>query len=70
MRSHLHPARSLIIDESSIPMDETVAAAVEMLGINPLHAANEGNIVAVEARSYQTVPFSSCGTVRSLPGQQ
>jgi len=35
------------VDESLIPIAPEVAAAAEILGINPLEAANEGKIVAV-----------------------
>lgn len=35
------------IDESAIPLDPSVVSASEMLGIDPLQAANEGKIVAV-----------------------
>jgi hydrogenase expression/formation protein HypE len=35
------------VDGSSIPLDTQVVAAAEMLGIDPLQAANEGKIVAV-----------------------
>ncbi|MFH1115328.1 MAG: hydrogenase expression/formation protein HypE [Pseudomonadota bacterium] len=35
------------IDESAIPLDRAVQAASDMLGIDPLQAANEGKIVAV-----------------------
>jgi hydrogenase expression/formation protein HypE len=37
------------IEESSIPLDEDVAAAAEILGLNPLEIANEGVLVAVVA---------------------
>lgn len=37
----------LRIEESSVPLDRSVVAASEMLGIDPLQAANEGKIVAV-----------------------
>jgi hydrogenase expression/formation protein HypE len=37
------------IDEQSIPLDEDVAAAAEILGLNPLEIANEGVLVAVVA---------------------
>ena len=37
----------LRIEESAIPLDRSVVAASEMLGIDPLQAANEGKIVAV-----------------------
>ncbi len=35
------------IDETSVPIDEQVKAASEILGIDPLVAANEGKLVAV-----------------------
>lgn len=35
------------IDESAIPLDQAVMSASEILGIDPLQAANEGKIVAV-----------------------
>lgn len=35
------------VDESMIPVSPEVSAAAELLGINPLEAANEGKIVAV-----------------------
>ncbi|MBI5252673.1 MAG: hydrogenase expression/formation protein HypE [Desulfomonile tiedjei] len=35
------------VDESAIPVDESVAAASEILGIDPFQAANEGKIVVV-----------------------
>jgi hydrogenase expression/formation protein HypE len=39
--------KGLTVQESAIPIDSSVAAASEMLGIDPLQAANEGKIVAV-----------------------
>lgn len=38
------------VEETSIPIDRSVQAASEMLGIDPLQAANEGKIVAVVAK--------------------
>lgn len=35
------------IEESAVPLDKAVTAVSEMLGIDPLQAANEGKIVAV-----------------------
>jgi hydrogenase expression/formation protein HypE len=37
------------IDESSIPVKPQVAAACELLGLDPLHVANEGKLVAIVA---------------------
>ncbi len=39
--------KGVCVNESSIPVDESVAAAAEILGIDPFQAANEGKIVAV-----------------------
>ena len=38
------------VEETAIPLDEQVIAASEMLGIDPLLAANEGKVVAVVGR--------------------
>jgi hydrogenase expression/formation protein HypE len=35
------------IDEDTIPIDKAVAAACELLGLDPLHIANEGKLAAV-----------------------
>jgi hydrogenase expression/formation protein HypE len=35
------------LDEESIPIDETVKGATEMLGLDPLYLANEGKFLAV-----------------------
>jgi hydrogenase expression/formation protein HypE len=37
----------ILVEESAIPFDRSVVAAAEILGIDPLQAANEGKIVAV-----------------------
>jgi hydrogenase expression/formation protein HypE len=37
----------IAVEEAAIPIDRSVRAASEMLGIDPLQAANEGKIVAV-----------------------
>ena len=37
----------MVIDEAAIPFGEQVAAACELLGIDPLHLANEGKLVAI-----------------------
>ncbi|NLT28233.1 MAG: hydrogenase expression/formation protein HypE, partial [Dehalococcoidales bacterium] len=38
---------SIRIDEEKIPVRREVAAACEMLGLDPLYIANEGKVVAV-----------------------
>lgn len=36
----------VLLDERSIPVDRTVAAACEMLGMDPMYVANEGKVIA------------------------
>ena len=38
---------SIRIEEEKIPLREEVASACEMLGLDPLHVANEGKLVAI-----------------------
>ncbi len=38
---------AVVVDEASLPVRPDVAGACEMLGIDPLHVANEGKLVAV-----------------------
>jgi hydrogenase expression/formation protein HypE len=38
---------TVVLDETAIPVRPTVAAACELLGIDPLYVANEGKFVAV-----------------------
>jgi len=45
-----HQARvAIVIDEAKIPVRGEVRAACEILGLDPLHIANEGKLVAVVA---------------------
>ncbi|MEJ2717297.1 MAG: hydrogenase expression/formation protein HypE [Deltaproteobacteria bacterium] len=46
--------RGLLVEESAIPLDRSVVAAAEMLGIDPLQAANEGKVVAVVEKGLGT----------------
>ncbi len=40
---------TVVLDEASLPVRPAVAAACELLGIDPLYVANEGKLVAVVA---------------------
>jgi len=40
---------SIMVDEQSVPVQPAVAAACELLGIDPLYVANEGRFVVVVA---------------------
>jgi hydrogenase expression/formation protein HypE len=37
----------IIIEESVVPVQTAVASACEMLGLDPLHVANEGKLLAL-----------------------
>jgi hydrogenase expression/formation protein HypE len=37
------------LEESAIPIREEVRGACEMLGLDPLHVANEGKLIAIVA---------------------
>ena len=37
---------SITVDEALVPVSPVVAAAAELLGIDPMHIANEGRLVA------------------------
>ena len=38
---------TVVLDEEALPIRPAVAAACELLGIDPLYVANEGKLVAV-----------------------
>jgi hydrogenase expression/formation protein HypE len=40
-------AVSIVLEESLIPVDDSVRAACELLGLDPLYVANEGKLVAI-----------------------
>lgn len=42
--------RSIAIEETAIPVRPDVGAACELLGLDPLHVANEGRFIAIVAR--------------------
>jgi hydrogenase expression/formation protein HypE len=47
------------IEESAIPVNEDVRVACELLGIDPLHVANEGKMVAVVPESEAQVALEA-----------
>jgi len=52
------------VEEASVPVDESVAAACELLGLDPLYAANEGKMIVVVAGNEAAAALAS---VRSDP---
>ena len=43
----LKPGVGIVLDEMALPVDPQVAAACEFLGLDPLHIANEGKLIAI-----------------------
>ena len=70
---------SIVVDEANVPVSPIVAAAAELLGIDPMYVANEGRLVAFVApehapaalRALQRTPGSEqaaeIGAVRADP---
>ncbi len=59
--SHL----GVVLDEEAIPMRDAVRGACEILGLDPLHIANEGQFLAVVAPEHADAALSA---VRSVKG--
>jgi hydrogenase expression/formation protein HypE len=56
---------SVLVNEGAIPVQPAVAGACEMLGIDPMYVANEGQLVAVVAPH---VAERALATLRSIAG--
>ena len=50
---------TIVLDESALPVRPAVAAACELLGIDPLYVANEGKFIAVVAPEEADVAISA-----------
>jgi hydrogenase expression/formation protein HypE len=55
----------VVISEESVPVAPAVAAACELLGIDPMHVANEGRLVAAVAPE---AAGSALAALRAVPG--
>ena len=53
------------LSEDKIPVRDTVRGACELLGLDPLHAANEGQFLAVVAPEYSAAALDA---LRAAPG--
>lgn len=65
---------AITIRETDIPIDPAVAGACELLGIDPLHVANEGKLVAVVApdaapAALEAMRRNALGTGSALIGE-
>jgi hydrogenase expression/formation protein HypE len=50
------------IDEAAIPVEPSVRAACDMLGLEPLHIANEGKLLAIVPEEYADVVLATMRT--------
>jgi hydrogenase expression/formation protein HypE len=56
---------AMVVSESAVPVAPAVAGAAEMLGIDPMYVANEGQLVAFVAPARAE---AALGAMRELPG--
>jgi hydrogenase expression/formation protein HypE len=56
---------SVLVNERAIPVDPAVAGACELLGIDPMYVANEGQLVAVVS---EPLSARALEALRALPG--
>ncbi len=59
------PGVCIAIDEDAIPLRDEVRGACEILGLDPLHIANEGQFLAIVAPEYADRALDA---VRAVPG--
>ncbi len=57
--------RAIVIDEESVPLGTQVRGACELLGLDPLHIANEGQFLAIVAAEDAA---RALVTLRAIPG--
>ncbi len=56
---------AMIINEAKVPVHPAVAGAAEILGIDPMHVANEGKLIAIVAPEAAN---DALAALRSVPG--
>jgi hydrogenase expression/formation protein HypE len=56
---------AMLVREAEVPVSPVVAGAAELLGIDPMHVANEGKLVAVVAPEHADVALEA---LRGAPG--
>jgi len=67
-------AAGIEVEESAVPVREAVRGACELLGLDPLHVANEGKLVAIvaaeeAARALETMRAHEYGREAAIIGQ-
>ena len=58
---------AVVVAEDAVPVRDTVRGACEILGLDPLHIANEGQFLAVVAAEFAEVALQA---LRAAPGGQ
>ena len=58
---------AMLIREAAVPVAPAVAGACELLGIDPMHVANEGVFVAIVAPDFEVPGFAEIGEVKTEP---
>jgi len=56
---------AMVVNEAAVPVHPAVAGAAEILGIDPMHVANEGKMVAIVAPEGADAALAA---LRSMPG--
>jgi hydrogenase expression/formation protein HypE len=56
---------AMVVNEAAVPVHPAVAGAAEILGIDPMHVANEGKLVAIVAPEAADAALAA---LRSMPG--
>src|SRR6185312_4352737 len=56
---------AIVVDEEAVPVRDEVRGACELLGLDPLHIANEGQLVAVVSADSADRALAA---LRSVPG--
>jgi hydrogenase expression/formation protein HypE len=57
--------RGIVLDEDTVPVREEVRGACELLGLDPLHIANEGQLIAVVS---ETAAERALEAMKNVPG--
>ncbi len=60
---------SILLFEDRVPMRDTVRGACELLGLDPLHIANEGQFLAIIAPDYADAALEAIGPEAAIIGE-
>ena len=60
---------AVLVQEARVPVRDAVRGACELLGLDPLHIANEGQFLAVVAPEYAEAALAACGPEAVIIGE-